>query len=68
MIEIVRHLGKYQQKKIDFDRAERVLATVNPQEIKQVVLNLMTNALDCAVVDGRRGADRRDRAATALAC
>jgi len=27
------------------------LASVNPQEIKQVVLNLMTNALDC-VEDG----------------
>jgi C4-dicarboxylate-specific signal transduction histidine kinase len=27
------------------------LAAVNPQEIKQVVLNLMTNALDC-VADG----------------
>ena len=63
VIEIVRHLGKYQQKKIDFDRAERVLAAVNPQEIKQVVLNLMTNALDC-VADGggvvRIGVTERD--------
>ena len=43
---MVRHLGSYRQKKIEFDCKEYVLAPLNAQEIKQVVLNLITNALD----------------------
>ncbi|HEY2148592.1 MAG TPA: HAMP domain-containing sensor histidine kinase, partial [Pirellulales bacterium] len=46
VIEMVRHLGKYQQKKIHFPSGAPVIAPVNAQEIKQVVLNLITNALD----------------------
>ncbi len=46
VIEMVRHLGKYQQKQIVFQPGEPVVAPVNPQEIKQVVLNLITNGLD----------------------
>jgi two-component system, NtrC family, sensor kinase len=46
VIEMVRHLGSYRQKKIEFDCREYVVAPVNAQEIKQVVLNLITNALD----------------------
>jgi two-component system NtrC family sensor kinase len=46
VIEMVRHLGTYRQKKIEFDCREYVLVPVNAQEIKQVVLNLITNALD----------------------
>ena len=46
VIEMVRHLGKYQEKQILFPPGEPVLAPVNAQEIKQVVLNLITNALD----------------------
>lgn len=47
VIEMVGHIGKYQQKKIEFNSADGILASVNSQEIKQVVLNLLTNALDC---------------------
>jgi signal transduction histidine kinase len=46
VIEMVRHLGKYQQKQIDFPQGAPIFASTNPQEIKQVVLNLITNALD----------------------
>lgn len=46
VIEMVQHLGKYRQKQIELECRERVVAPVNPQEIKQVVLNLITNALD----------------------
>lgn len=46
VIGMVGHLGKYQQKQIRFKRNEAVIAPVNAQEIKQVVLNLLTNALD----------------------
>ena len=46
VIEMVRHLGKYREKRIEFLPAAPVIASVNAQEIKQVVLNLITNALD----------------------
>jgi two-component system, NtrC family, sensor kinase len=46
VIEMVRHLGKYRQKKIEFDCREYVAAPLNAQEMKQVLLNLITNALD----------------------
>src|SRR6185312_2392306 len=46
VIEMIRHLGSYRQKKIEFDCREYVVAPVNAQEVKQVVLNLITNALD----------------------
>jgi len=46
VIDMVRHLGKYREKKLEFTCDEVVVASVNPQEIKQVILNLVTNALD----------------------
>ena len=46
VIEMVKHLGKYKEKSIEFEPGEVVYAPVNSQEIKQVVLNLLTNALD----------------------
>jgi signal transduction histidine kinase len=46
VIAMVGHLNRYQDKHIDFAQGSSVLAPVNPQEIKQVVLNLLTNALD----------------------
>jgi two-component system, NtrC family, sensor kinase len=52
VIEMVRHLGTYRQKKIEFDCREYVVAPVNAQEMKQVVLNLITNALDSLDLGG----------------
>jgi signal transduction histidine kinase len=46
VIDMVRHLGKYKQKQISFDCLESVRVPVNSQEMKQVVLNLITNGLD----------------------
>lgn len=46
VIEMIGHLGKYQDKKVEFSYGPSVTAAVNSQEIKQVVLNLLTNALD----------------------
>jgi signal transduction histidine kinase len=46
VIDMVRHIGKYREKKIEFQATEYVVAPVNPQEMKQVVLNLITNGLD----------------------
>jgi two-component system NtrC family sensor kinase len=46
VIEMVRHLGKYREKQIELIQPEYVVAPVNAQEMKQVVLNLITNSLD----------------------
>jgi signal transduction histidine kinase len=46
VLEMLSHLGKYQRRHIEFAPREVVTAAVNPQELKQVVLNLLTNALD----------------------
>ena len=52
VIEMVRHLGKYREKTIVLVDGDHVMAPVNAQEIKQVVLNLITNALDSLDVGG----------------
>ena len=46
VVDMVQHLGKYRSRKILFEGNEDVIAMVNSQEMKQVVLNLVTNALD----------------------
>ncbi|MEM6655081.1 MAG: ATP-binding protein, partial [Planctomycetota bacterium] len=46
VIGMVEHLGKYQDKRVVLAAGEPVIADVNPQEMKQVVLNLITNGLD----------------------
>lgn len=46
VVEMVRHLGDYREKKVEFLCTQHVVAPVNAQEMKQVVLNLITNALD----------------------
>jgi len=46
VIEMVKHIGKYKAKTIDFQASEPLYGSVNAQEMKQVVLNLLTNALD----------------------
>jgi signal transduction histidine kinase len=52
VIDMVRHLGKYQNRNIEFAAGQPVIAPVNAQEIKQVVLNLVTNALDSVDAGG----------------
>ncbi len=52
MVDMVRHMGRYRSRQIDFTRPRPVMADVNPTEIKQVVLNLLTNALDSLDDDG----------------
>jgi signal transduction histidine kinase len=61
VIDMVSHLGKYSGKEIRFESDDAVIAPVNAQEIKQVVLNLLTNALDSVDDDGRVRVDLRQR-------
>ena len=53
VVEMLGHLGRYQGKKIELCDGPAVSAPVNGQELKQVVLNLLTNALDSLEDDGR---------------
>lgn len=57
VVEMLGHIGKYQNKEVLFTQAPGVVAEVNPQEIKQVVLNLLTNALDSIEGEGRVSID-----------
>ena len=45
VVDIVKPLSKYRDRNIHLDTDASVFATVNAQEIKQVALNLITNAL-----------------------
>ncbi|MDX2036233.1 MAG: ATP-binding protein [Isosphaeraceae bacterium] len=46
VVDMIRHIGKYRGKQITFQPRGAILAHVDPQEIKQVVLNLVVNALE----------------------
>ena len=62
VIGMIGHLGRYQNKPIHFHATGPVVAPVNPAEIKQIVLNLLTNSLDSLSENGTVEArlDRRD--------
>lgn len=44
--DMLRHVGRFAGRRIEIEEGQDVLVMVNPQEIKQVVLNLLVNALD----------------------
>jgi signal transduction histidine kinase len=46
VIDTVRHVGKYRDKRVSLEQSNAVYVPINAQEIKQVVLNLITNGLD----------------------
>jgi signal transduction histidine kinase len=47
VVEMVRHLGQFRARKIEFHPdSHAMMAWASPQEMKQVVLNLLTNALE----------------------
>lgn len=46
VIEMVQHMGRTKGKRVIFEPSEPVVALVNPQELKQVLLNLVVNALE----------------------
>lgn len=53
VLDMVQHLGQYQDKQLQLLAGPPVFAAVNPQELKQVVLNLVTNALESLDAGGR---------------
>lgn len=52
VVAMVGTVGQYRCKTLNIDAAESVVAHVNPQEVRQVVLNLVTNALESVDTDG----------------
>lgn len=52
VIDMVSHLGRYQDKHVELVGGDSPIAPVNAQELKQVVLNLITNALDSLSAGG----------------
>ena len=56
---MVGKVGKYRCKTIRTHSREPVMASINQQEIRQVVLNLVTNALESVDCDGAVDVDVR---------
>lgn len=52
VLEMVRPVGKFQDRTIDFLRTEDCYAEVNGPEIKQVILNLVANSLESMQAGG----------------
>jgi two-component system, NtrC family, sensor kinase len=61
VVEMIRHIGKYRGRVIIFHPREAVMAHVDGQEIKQVVLNLIVNALESMDAHGTLRIDARYR-------
>jgi two-component system NtrC family sensor kinase len=53
VLDMVGHLSKFRGHEIVFDRSKPVVLSVNGPEIKQVVLNLVANALESMEGTGR---------------
>ncbi len=51
--DMLRHVGRFAGREIEIEDGQDVLVMVNPQEIKQVVLNLLVNALDSIEESGK---------------
>lgn len=52
-MEMLSHLGRYRDRNVTVHPSGEVIAEINPQEIKQVILNLLTNALESTPPDGQ---------------
>lgn len=56
VVDMVRHLGPYRNQRIDFTPVTHpMIAWASPQEMKQVVLNLLTNALESLDPESKEG-------------
>ena len=56
VVDMVRHLGPYRSQKIEVEISDTpAIAWASPQEMTQVVLNLVTNALESLDPDSRSG-------------
>jgi signal transduction histidine kinase len=61
VIDVVRHLDKYHERQVVLAEGPPVVAAASAQQIKQVVLNLVTNGLDSLEPGGQVTIDVRAR-------
>jgi signal transduction histidine kinase len=66
VVSMVRRVGKYRCKTVRTHCQQDVHAHVNAQEIRQVVLNLVTNAMESVDTDGTVDVDVQTRGQAAL--
>ncbi len=66
VVDMVEHLETSHGKKVQFEPARRVVAWVNAQEIKSVVLNLVVNSLESMDDGGELVITLSQRAGTAI--
>jgi len=64
--DMLRHVGRFAGRSVEIDQGLDALVMVNPQEIKQVVLNLLVNALDSVEESGHVRAGVRRSAGDAV--
>jgi signal transduction histidine kinase len=65
--DMIRHVGRFAGRSIEIEAGQDVLVMATPQEIKQVVLNLLVNALDSIDEQGHvRVSARRSGGAAVL--
>ena len=55
VVDMLGHVGRFADKKVSIAEGPDVLVMSNPQELKQVVLNLLVNAFDSIEADGEVG-------------
>jgi signal transduction histidine kinase len=66
VIEIVKPLSKYRRRNIVFRASSQISATIKEQEIKQVLLNLITNALGSVDENGNVSIELIERESMAV--
>ncbi len=52
VVDMLGHVGRFADKRVSIAEGPDVLVMANPQELKQVVLNLLVNAFDSIEADG----------------
>jgi len=53
VVDMLRHVGRFADKQVSIADGPDVLVMANPQEIKQVALNLLVNAFDSIGPEGK---------------
>ncbi|MFN0197212.1 MAG: sensor histidine kinase [Planctomycetaceae bacterium] len=66
VVAMVGHLSKYRDRQVTFNYDKPLLAEVNSTEIKQVILNLVANALEAMDEGGQLTIDVQERPDTAM--
>jgi signal transduction histidine kinase len=66
VIDMLRHMGKYDEKHLALEPGPSVVVPVNSQQIKQVVLNLVVNSLEAVDPGGSVQVSVRERGGEAV--